>query len=445
MLEGLAGWLPAAVIAGVAALGTPPPTPITEAETPRRDRHAIVTNTEQVEHMEALGDSLWVATSGGVERYDLQTGTRTSVYTTVDGLASNHVFRLETSDDALTAHTRLSRCTLSSDTDRFECEQRGPRAVPRITVPRIFRGRRVASTVRAAGRTWVGTAGAGVWIDGPTPRRITPEGQIVSNHVVDVIEHDGQLWIGSFNDGLCIRRTDGTFESVAGPARMINDLESTPEGLYVASSEGLFRTVDGSTFEQIERIPRGANGLAFDGRSLFVSTPGSLWRLRIDGGPITRGWWRPGGSTAVQDVAVADDGVVWLATEDRGAIRIDGDDVRLFDRAAGLPTSWTLTVEVDTDGTAWVGTLRHGVIAIAPDHSHRTIQGTDAWLFRVRVQDDAVWLGTQGGAARLDRDGTVTELAHVPDPRVHEIVRIGDLRYVATESGMLVTTLPEPT
>jgi ligand-binding sensor domain-containing protein len=119
-------------------------------------------------------------------------------------------------------------------------------------------------------------------------------------------------------------------------------------------------------------------------------------------------------------------------------VRVDGDHVQVFDRAAGLPSSWALAVDVSRDGSALMGTLRHGLCRIRQDGNLEPVPLPDPWVLRVRVDADRVYVGTQGGAFVI-QDGNVHTVAHVPDPRVHEIRAIGDELWVGTEGGTLVT------
>jgi ligand-binding sensor domain-containing protein len=343
--------------------------------------------------------------------------------------------------DGVSVRTRRAACRLDLATDRFACIEAPPLGAERPALLGMLDGHRVTVRLSVGGARYVGTAGGGVYLDGDPPRRLTPDEQLCSNHVTDVVAHEGLVWIGTFDDGLCVL-DDGTPRRVATPFRMVNDLASTPRGLFVATSDGLFVTRDGRTFTRHRRLTRAITGLAFDGHSLWVSAVAALHRLRVTGGPPTSSIWLPGHSTAVQDVAVAPDGTVWLATEDRGAVRLRGDDVTLFDRAAGLPTSWTLSVDVGPDGTAWVGTLRHGLVAITPDGHHRRVPIPDDWLLAVRATDDGrVFVGTQGGAFEVSAAGgedAVRALLPLPDRRVHEVQVIGDALYVGTEGGLLI-------
>jgi ligand-binding sensor domain-containing protein len=405
----------------------------------------VLTNTEHVEDLAVSDGALWVATRGGLERYDTATATRTRLYTTLDGLEANHVVSVEARGGGVTARTRGADCALAGDA--FACSPADRPWQPRIAPAERWAGRRVTAHVRRGDVRYVGTAGAGVFRvpDDAPPERLTPGGQICGNHVTEVVEHGGRVFVGTFAEGLCVR--EGVrFRRLETPFRMINALASTPSGLYVATTHGLFRSSDGKGFARVARrvVHAGASGLDYDGTHLWVTTPGALLRLRLRrGDPPSRAWWRPGGTTAIQGVRAAPGGVAWIATEDRGLIRVQGDTVRVFDRAAGLPSSWTLAVDVDGDGGAFVGTLRHGLVHVDARGRHRPVPVPDPWLLHIRGNGDGVYVGTQAGAFLL-RDGEVHPVTQVPDPRVHEVREVDGALWIGTEGGTLVTQPPAP-
>ncbi len=404
----------------------------------------VATNTERVTALAADGASVWAATEGGLERYDRASGARLRLYTPLDGLDEASVLDVAVRDGAVEARTRRARCALDRARDAFVCAAAPEHAPPRPRVLGAFEGHRVSARLAIGEERYVGTAGGGLYREGAPPRRLTPEGQLCANHVVDVVPHDGRIYLGTFDDGLCVAE-GGAFRRVPAPFRMVNDLVSTPAGLFVASSDGLYVTRDGRTFTRHRRLVRATTGLAFDGRSLWVSTTYSLHRLRVAGGPPPTDVLRPAGTTAIQDLALAPDGTVWLATEDRGAVRVRGDEITIFDRAAGLPSSWAIAVDVATDGTAYVGTLRHGLVAIAPDGSHHRVPLPDAWILGVRTEGDGgVLVGTQAGAFALASNGAApaTALGPLPDRRVHDVRRVDGALYLATEGGLTVVDAP---
>ena len=80
---------------------------------------ALWTNTAQVENVIVAGSTLWAATAGGVERYELPAGTRTFLYTTEHGLDSNRVSVVWLDDARVRVRTERSVCVLQQD--RFAC------------------------------------------------------------------------------------------------------------------------------------------------------------------------------------------------------------------------------------------------------------------------------------------------------------------------------------
>jgi ligand-binding sensor domain-containing protein len=400
---------------------------------------AVYTNTSYVEALAADGDTLWAATRGGVERWDAATADRRQLYTTADGLAENAVGGITVEGRVVKARTARAACTLEGA--RWRCEAAPPVAAAAIGARvGVFRGRRVTAEVEVAGRTFLGTAGGGLWLAGTAPRRLTPDDQICSNHVVALAAFAGQMWFATFDEGLC--RFDGRrFERVDLPITMTNDLVVAGGALYVASTRGLHVTRDGRRWRQVPGLDgRGVVDLASDGEHLWAATTASLWRLPLRGGrERERGWWQPGGSHALQAVD-ARGGVVWVATEDRGVLRFAGGRFQVLDRAAGLPSSWSIDVAATADGGAYVATLRDGLVRVEPDGaSAPAAEGVDPWLLHVSGAGETLWVGTQGGAATLDTNtGAVTPLAALPHPSVHALAAASDGLWVGTEGGTAV-------
>jgi hypothetical protein len=399
----------------------------------------ILTNTEHAEALAVQDDELWVATRGGVERYSIQSMERQAVFTTNDGLDENHVWQIEVTEEGeVLARTRSSECSFIGQ--GFLCSPAPTLPAPQPSLANRFEGARETARLSLGKRSIVATAGQGVWlVEEQTPRRITPENQICSNHMMAIAEWNG-TWFGSFDDGLCVTQDGKTFRSPEVPFHMVNDLVVTPKGMYVAAGAGLFRSTDGQTFERVKFVSRrGVNGVAFDGKSIWATTPGAVFRVRVNGGPKSWAYWRPGGTRSLQSVAVGKSGV-WLASEDKGLIHKTPKGWTTYDRAAGAATSWALSVAVSPEGTAYGATLRHGVMSVDRTGKIKALTNLpDTWILDVRTVGDDVYVGTQDGAARVDENGTVTPIRELPDPRVHAIHVGAKQSYFATESGVLAT------
>jgi ligand-binding sensor domain-containing protein len=410
----------------------------------------LFTRTAHVEALAVGGGAVWAATRGGVEVYDLATLARRRLYTTADGLDSNHARGVTVRGGEVVVRTQRASCRLAGE--RFSCAPAPPQpfAVPGAPRPVLFQGARVTATEALAdGRRLLATAGHGLWLAGAAPRRLTPPNQICSNHVVAVARSMARTWLGSFDEGLC--SFDGkVFRDAAGPFTMINDLVATPHALYVAASSGLFRTTDGERFARVHDLDgQGAVDLSFDGKALWVVTSLALWRLPDTRAPIRhwqgRRFSRPGGSRALQAVD-ANGGAVWLAAEDVGALRLTGRGrFEIFDRARGLPSSWAVDVAVAPDGGAYVATLRDGLVRVMPDGraGPAGVELPDRWLLHVGLDRGSgqLWIGTQAGAAKVAPDLSLQVLrgdVDLPDPCVHVVAALPEGIWLGTEGGTLL-------
>lgn len=380
---------------------------------------ALYTSTARVSGVAIDDGKLWAATASGVEEYDLREGVRLRVFTSEDGLDSNQVLRIR-HDGVLRVWTPRSECSLAAG-GRFVCVQ-APLAAPEPPlIAHRSHGARETGRLVANGKEVVATDGAGVWLDG---RPITPRSQICGNHVEALATFRGAVWVGTFDSGLCVLE-GGSFRAVAVPFRMVNDLRSTADGLWVAAGEGLFFSSDGRRFRRETRVrERGVNRLAAAGTRLFATTPSALYA--IDRGRVRR-WAHPAGSTALQAVAVSGANV-WLASEDAGVIRMRGGRFEAFDRASGLPSSWAVDVAAAPGGGAWAATLRDGALQLGPDGRLRERRYAGSWGLRLYEDGGRILFGTQQGIAGCDLP--------LPDSRVHALLRTGGELFIGTEGGL---------
>ena len=393
----------------------------------------VFTNTEYVEGIAAAASALWVATRGGVEEYDLRTLQRRRVYTTNDGLPTTAIRELRAIAGTVVAVLADARCSLHDGS--FRCVPGDAIEPSAPTTPRLFKGARITAELQLGSRRFVGTAGQGVWLAGTHARRLTPADQLCGNLVVAIAKFENETWLGTFDEGLC--RFDGAkFITISAPFRMVNALASTTYGLFVATTSGLFRTRDGHRFESVF-LPdtHAVNDLAVDGDALWATSPAVLWKIPLGRRGLPRGYWQPGGTHSLQAVDVAN-GQVWLASEDRGLLRMQGRKFDIFDRAAGLPTSWMVGVAVLPDGSVYGASLRHGLVRIDPNGKSTPVTGLpDSWLLHVGRGERGLWVGTQSGAASLDATG-VHVLPSLPNPCVHAIEDSAAGVWVGTEGGL---------
>jgi ligand-binding sensor domain-containing protein len=279
-----------------------------------------------------------------------------------------------------------------------------------------------------------------------------------------IVAYRGRVWLGTFTEGLfvidaspdaLVERAESSPAAtrVPTPFRMVNDAVAIDGSLYVAANEGLFVTGDGTHFLRIRNVDaRGVTALATDGRSLYATTTSALWRVRLDGDHRTAAvWWKPAGSRSLQGVVV-EKNTVWLASEDRGAIRFDGKAFTAYDRLAGLPSSWVVAIAGDGAGGVYAATLRDGAMHLTPNGDYAALPGLPStWGLTVARAGAEVCVGTQDGAAcsdeargRVDNRASWQSLDRLPDRRVHAFLRTREGLVIGTEAGWSVERKEQP-
>ncbi len=211
----------------------------------------------------------------------------------------------------------------------------------------------------------------------------------------DVVTVDGQAWFAGL-EGVARRRPSGTWRmwtaSEGLPAGIVRAVQPDPDGgLWIGLS------------------PTELPGESPVGGGLAVLGPDGAWQTftRQDGLA----------SNHVNDLALAPDGTLWVATEPEvddvgdslgGGVSRRGPDGtwRTFTAADGLLDDWTSRVAVTADGSAWFGSL-DGLSRFAPDGTWSTLQTDGAILSLTPGLAGDLWIGTSDGAARHRPDGTL--------------------------------------
>lgn len=173
---------------------------------------------------------------------------------------------------------------------------------------------------------------------------------------------DGQLWIGSFYDGLYILSPDGnlrkhftpnrsqssilaatpsanTFPTTTFPATTILDIfRDSNQNMWIGSNNQLycylyqqkrFRAYPISPSNAFAEYPKGQLLITNNRGLLYLNTHTGRYKYLITG-------------CLAQDVVVQDNGIVWVATAGKGLIRyqLNTHKKRIFTTANGLPSNY---------------------------------------------------------------------------------------------------------
>ena len=335
------------------------------------------TNTSQVNAFlfSPDGKTLWVGTSGGLEKRDGFTGKRVLLYTTHNGLPSNVILAL---------------------------------------------------TADPAGGIWVGTMKGLAFLDS--------DGR-VDDHSGDVdcpvraLLYDNGVWAGGGSPGgyggLYHRPSGGswvryTSQNSALPFDGVTCMADTAAGLFIGTYQGLALIDSGGQWTSWTSADSGLPGDHVTGicphpqGGVFVGVENfGLGRFAADGqwtAETAQGVDFSGDS--IKDIHVAATGDLWFGTDYNGLIHVSaaGQWRRITPGQSGLTSYWINAVSPQTDWT-WIG-QSNGLVRMSADNFFENLSESRLAVghntIRAMALDSGggLWVGSSGGGmGRLTQDG----------------------------------------
>jgi len=273
------------------------------------------------------------------------------------------------------------------------------------------------------GALWAGTISGGLtcYQNGVFTSYTTADG--LPDNAVRKIDEDsaGDLWIGTLR-GLC-RYTEGKFTAFTErdglPPGLVGEVcARSQEGIFVIAKDKLYRWADGKF--ALEDLPEEAGDGAVS--SLAAGRDGSLWLYyeggvvkRLKSGAVTRFALESGRSARVGRIYEDREGTVWLGARDgvHPLRRLQNGRFEVFTPANKKESLGTImSMYEDREGSLWLGLEANGLgrlqrtqfVTLAVDDSQPA--GSS---MRTVTQDSRgnIWVGTTAGFLQY-RDGAVT-------------------------------------
>ena len=325
-----------------------------------------------VKGMYADGNIIWIGTSGGVIRYDVESDNFRIFDNKTKGLLSNGIFHVSKLGDKIVAGTYGGGLSVyNPKIDQWK----------NLNIPDGLADQFVYDVQKVAnGDVWIATW-SGV------------------NRVRGGALEDASKW-----DTFTVESTQRGL-----PNPWVYALEEGKNGeMWFATEEGLARYQDGKWQNWQHEEGLGAPLDAVKDAIQFTNDPAKSSSHHA----------QQKAEQGLQDVNVAYNpnyiislkvdrqGVVWCGTWGGGLARFDGKTWRNFTTADGLPANHIFMLYLDPQGKLWAGTNR-GLARLNDDGTSFTVMTTADGLYADNVfsmttaADGSLWIGSFGGVAHL--------------------------------------------
>lgn len=314
-----------------------------------------------------LEGQLWVATLGGLSRFD---GSTFQTYTKREGLSSNSLKCLLLDKERnlwIGTHDKGLMRLKGNSFQVYDMEA----GLPAGGVHNIAED--------SQGIIWAATDSGVYYLSGSRFSRYT---RLPKQHFTDLLfTKTNDLWAASHADGLYLVRAAGsahyTKTNSALPHNSVNVLSATPNGtIWVGTAQGIATVQDQQLYAF--NLPAGLS------------------------------------NSDVTDFTTDGYGHQWISLRNRGIVRYNGEDFQHLTRYNGLRSDKTNSITTDREGNMWIGTSGHGLMQYrSPWFVHYFDMGEVKEPVITALAKDAqgkVWLGTDDGHAAYLQEGIINWL-----------------------------------
>jgi signal transduction histidine kinase/streptogramin lyase len=227
-------------------------------------------------------------------------------------------------------------------------------------------------------------------------------------------DRSGRIWLGFHDAGLMLfgpgkPRLYTTRDGLPNN-EIFSIRDAANDDVLIAARGGLVRLHDGrfSTFVPPDTLARLSVYDALEDSTgvLWLATPGGLGRLQGKDFRLVIPSGAPVLAANIVALGRGIDGAVWAGSYGRGLWRVQGDDIRHYTTADGLPSDQIRCVYNGPAGAIWIGTFGGG-LSVLRDGKFTNITERDGLLSDniadITDDGDSLWLSTTRGICRISR------------------------------------------
>jgi len=254
-------------------------------------------------------------------------------------------------------------------------------------------------------------AGTAVGLDRVAGGKVTRIGGLPVDQVTALRrDRDGNLWIGTYSNGVMRLSNDGRLSSYGLAEGALNPtvraiFEDDEGSVWIGSNVGVEQLRVGA-FITWNRRDGLADAVA---RVIFEDRDGVLWVATANG--LSRwehGEWRPVDDARlarILSIAQTKDGALWFGTTN-GVYRVFNGKTTFITTAQGLSNNTVRAIHEDRRGDVWIAT-DFGLNRVRPDgrvesFAGRGGLGTDYAMAIAEGRDGRIWVATGGGLAEFN-------------------------------------------
>lgn len=190
-----------------------------------------------------------------------------------------------------------------------------------------------------------------------------------NDHVLSIIDMDGEIVIGTEQGVFSFYPSDSTWHSLGLSDRRIGHLEYQNQILYAATDAGLYEyngqnwnafTTAGllsGHFNSLDIAPAGTYWVGTNNQGI-CSSSGSNWQTYVIDGPP---------ANTFVDMEIDDAGNLWCAQERYGACKFDGIEWTSLTSVQEINGHWIKAIKKDLDGNLWFSSWGGGVMKLNPN------------------------------------------------------------------------------